>query len=126
MKKLLHNLRQKPESVRKQYAYTSAGVASLAILLVWGVTMVAAQPFAYKSGGGNETLVSNPEPEQRGNPIQELAAVLQSGIAGATASFEEINNEAQKQYEGEARLEVVGPKEEEEVQDETQPNVVTF
>tara|TARA_B100000745_G_scaffold298180_1_gene246348 strand:- start:2135 stop:2500 length:366 start_codon:yes stop_codon:yes gene_type:complete len=101
MKQQLHNLRQKPEHVRKQYAYTSAAAVTLSIFMIWGVTMVVTKPLAYK--GTTEAT------EERGNPISELASTFKTGLAGAAASIEEVSAEleAPGQYEGEARLEIV-------------------
>lgn len=101
MKQQLENLRSKPEHVRKQYAYTSAGVIALSIFMIWGVTMVVAKPLAYK--GGNEAR------EEQANPLVDLAATFKTGLAGAAASLEDVTKEveSQGQYEGEARLEIV-------------------
>lgn len=101
MKQQLHNLRQKPEHIRKQYAYTSAGAVALSIFMIWGVTMVVTKPLAYK-GAGEEV-------KEQINPISDLASTFKTGLAGAAASIEEVSAEleAPGQYEGEARLEIV-------------------
>ena len=101
MKKQLENLRAKPEHIRKQYAYTSAGAIALSIFMIWGVTMVVAKPLAYK--GGEEV------DQNQVNPISDLAATFKTGLAGAAASIEDVSKELETQgrYEGEARLEIV-------------------
>jgi len=101
MKQQLNNLRQKPEHIRKQYAYTSAAAVSLSIFMIWGVTMVVTKPLAYK--GTNEPT------ENRPHPIADLASTFKTGLAGAAASIEDVSKEieAPGQYEGEARLEIV-------------------
>lgn len=101
MKQQLQNLRNKPEHIRKQYAYTSAGAIALSIFMIWGVTMVVTKPLAYK-GVESET-------QNQVHPIVDLASTFKTGFAGAAASIEEVSKEieAQGQYEGEARLEIV-------------------
>lgn len=100
MRKQFQNLRQKPEHVRKKYAYGTAATVSLSIFLIWGVTMVVAKPLAY-----------NPETQQQRqqsqHPVADLANTFKTGFAGVAASFQETTNEIQNQYEGEARLEIV-------------------
>ncbi|XKT75116.1 MAG: hypothetical protein ACJKSS_03065 [Patescibacteria group bacterium UBA2103] len=117
MRKTLHEIRQKPEHVRKKYAYTSAAAISLSIFMIWGVTMVVAKPLAYKPVG---------EQESNTHPISDLANTFQAGFAGAAASFEDLSQEAPGQYEGEARLEIVETDRSSTIEEKERDTVLTF
>lgn len=102
MRQQLHNLRQKPEHVRQKYAFAAAGTVTLAIFMMWGTALIVSKPLAYKPPQ-NEV-----QQEKRQNPLQHFTQSFQTGLAGVTASFEDVQNVAEQgRYEGEARLEIV-------------------
>lgn len=117
MRAKLHEIRQKPEHVRKKYAYTSAAAITLSIFMIWGVTMVVAKPLAYKPTAQQEVNT---------HPISDLANTFQAGFAGAAASFEDITEEVPGQYEGEARLEIVETGRSSTIEEEERDTVLTF
>lgn len=101
MRKHLQNIRQKPLHVRQQYAFATAGTVTLAIFFMWGTALVVSKPLAYNA---NE----EPMQEVANNPFESFAQSFQTGLAGVTASFEEVQSTAEQgRYEGEARLEII-------------------
>lgn len=101
MRKHLQNIRQKPQHVRQKYAFTAAGTITLAIFLMWGTALVVSKPLAYNA---NE----EPMQEVAENPFESFAQSFQTGLAGVTASFEDVQDlTEQGRYEGEARLEII-------------------
>ena len=119
MKKQLEHIKKQPEHVRRQYAYTTAGALTLSIFLIWGVTMVVARPLAYQGG--------SPAPQET-NPITDLAGTFQSGLAGVTASFEDLSETVEQgRFEGEARLEIVDTEVSSTIEEEPErETVLTF
>lgn len=120
MRTTLHNLRQKPEHVRKKYAYTTAAVISLSIFFVWGTAMVISKPLAYKPP------VEEAQETNERKPFQELTKAFQTGLAGVGASLEEVQSVSEGRYEGDARLEIVETGRSTTIEEEERETVYTF
>ena len=100
MRKTLENLRSKPAHIRERIAYMSAAGVTMGVFAVWAVSFVVTQPLSLNT--------NPPQPQEKTtNPLADLAGNLQTGFAGVAASLEDVPEEPQTQYEGEARLEVV-------------------
>lgn len=118
MKTYFSNLKKKPEHVRVRYAYTTAGIITLLISLVWVTALVVTKPFAYKNDSTDTNLFAEEQ-----SAFQDLTGTLKSGLANVNSGIEQIKEVGQN--EGPARLEIVETKRSSTVQ-ESRPTTISF